>query len=260
MDETQNQTEPQMTPERVTTAQTNDVSKKTPWVAYITSAIVVVAIILGVIFMMEQQGKLSTGIFVDSDGISPKSTIATVNGVDIKGADLTTSINQITTTAQLQGIDTTDPSVQANIQTQAVEMLINTELLKQEAVERGIEISDEQVQARIDLLVTEIGSKEALEERMTALGIDEDTLRKDVKSELLIQTLLDEVFAEANIEITEEEVAEVYQNAGGLEADLPDLEEVRVQVEAQIKASKEQQIVDSFVTELRTDAEVNLAQ
>lgn len=259
MEENHKPEDVQMTPERVTDAQPTTEKKKSI-TAYIVSAIVVIAIIVGVIFVLEQQGKLSTGIFVDSDGISAKATVATVNGVEIKGADLTTSINQIVATAQLQGIDTSDEQVQNEIQAQAVEMLINTELLKQEADDRGIEITAADVQSRIDLLITEIGSEDALNERMSTLGIDAETLRRDVKSELMIQALLDEVFAEEAIEITEAEIAEVYESAGGADADLPALEEVRAQVEAQIQASKEQQIVDSFVTELRTDAEVDMAE
>lgn len=193
---------------------------------------------------------------VNTTGIPPEQVVATVNGVDILGADLTTSIGQITTTAQLQGIDTTDPSVQSEIQVQAVEMLVNTELLEQEAAERGINVNDAEVEARITALVEEIGSEELLNERMMALGIDDETLREDVKSELMIQALLDQVFDEAAIVVTEEEVESVYETSTGGSAEAPALAEIRPQVEAQIRTSKEQTVVTEFITELRNEAEV----
>ncbi len=228
--------------------------KATPWWAYAVSVVVVVAIILGVVYVMESQGRLQTGWFVNE----ARATIATVNGVAIKGGDLTTSINQISATAQLQGIDITDPQVQANIRTQAVDMLVNTELLKQEADKRGIVITDEDVQARIDQLITEVGTQELLNERMASLGIDDITLRRDVKIELMIQTLLDQVFADKDLTITEEEVLGVYESAGGAAAGLPALEEVRAQVEAQVRAGKEQVIVDEFISSLRGGATIEV--
>jgi FKBP-type peptidyl-prolyl cis-trans isomerase (trigger factor) len=137
-------------------------------------------------------------------------------------------------------------------------MLVNTELLEQEAAERGIVVTDAEVEARIDALVQEIGSEEALNERMMALGIDDETLREDVKSELMIQALLDEVFAEADITVTEEEVSSLYQTTTGGGEDAPALVEIRPQVEAQIRASKEQSVVTEFITELRSDADVEI--
>jgi parvulin-like peptidyl-prolyl isomerase len=187
-------------------------------------------------------------------GINPNQVVATVNGDDVVGSDLRTSINQIAATAQLQGIDITDPNVQTEIQQQAVEVLINTALLEQEAAERGIEVSDEEVEARIEALVQEVGSQELLNERMEALGIDDDMLVEDVRSELVIQNLLDQVFSEADIVVTEEEISAFYESSGSAD----ELDAIRPQLEAQLQVSKEQQVLDEFISELRTDAEVEL--
>ncbi len=231
-----------------------------PWIGYVVALVALLAIAAGVVYLMEKDGRLSTGIFVPADGIAPNSTIATVNDVKIKGSELSTSINQITTSASLQGIDTTDSAVQENIRNQAVEMLVNTELLRQEAGKREVTVTDEDVTARIDALVAEVGSQELLNERMASLGIDEKTLRRDVRSELLIQKLLDQVFADKNITVSEEEINNVYESAGGEEAGLPPLAEVRDQVVAQVKAGKEQSILDELLAELRAAATVVIAE
>ena len=258
MEEGEKNTEVNMTPEIVTEKNSSTAVKRSPWRAYVVAAVAVVVILVGVVYLMEKQGRISTGFFTSPAEVAAKATVATVNGTEITGADLTMSVNQIIATAQQQGIDVNDANVQNDIQSQAVEMLVNTELLKQEATNRGLSIGDEQVDQRLELLVQEIGSEEALTERMAAIGIDQETLRVDIKSELLIQALLDQIFAEEKIEVTEDEVAEVYQSAGGAGTDLPALEEVRDQVEAQIRGSKEQEIIDSFIAELRAGAEVEV--
>jgi len=230
----------------------------TPWIAYVVAIVALAAIAAGVVYLMEKDGRLSTGIFVPADGISPRATIATINGTEIKGADLSTSINQISTNASLQGIDITDVEVQKNIREQAVEMLINTELLRQEAGKREIVITDEDVTARIDALVIEVGSQELLDERMASLGIDNDTLRKDVRSELLIQRLLDQVFGDSNITITESEIEAVYENAKETDPKVPALSEIKSQIEASLRSNKEQQILDSLLTDLREGATIEM--
>ena len=264
MDETQNQTEPVSAAEETTQDETSsrepvvesgseDNKKGTLW-AYLIAAVVVLGI-LAAVFLQKGDQSLESPL-----GIDPDKTIATVNGEDIVGGDLATSVNQIMATAQLQGIDTTDPNVMAEIQDQAVEMLINTELLEQEADERGIVVTDADVTGRIDALIDEIGSQEALEERMMALGIDNDDLQRDVKSELMIQKLLDSIFAADPVSVSEEEIESLYQGSTGGGEGAPAIEEVRPQLEAQLRASKEQQVVDEFISSLREGAEIEVVE
>lgn len=95
-----------------------------------------------------------------------------------------------------------------------------------------------------------------LNERMETLGLNREKLESDIRDEILIQSLLDQVFAAADLSISEEEVQSVYEAAGGQEAGLPELAEVREQVESQIRSSKEQAAIDEFLIELKEDAEV----
>ncbi len=242
----------------VTEPMTTKTKSTPPWIAYVIAVIALAAIAAGVVYLMEKDGRLSTGIFMQANAISARATIATVNGTKIKGEELSTSINQISTSASQQGIDITDPSVQENIRGQAVEMLVNTELLRQEAAKREIVITDEDVTARIDALVTEVGGQELLNERMAALGIDDEILRRDVRSELLIQRLLEQVFSEKNITVSDEEVNEVYEAAGGADAGLPALSEVRSQIEEKVRGGKEQEIIDEMLVELRAAATIEM--
>ncbi len=213
--------------------------------------------LFSLLFVMERQNKIDTGLF---DGLetflSKFATAATVNGQKINEHDLAISIAQIATGAASQGLDIEDPEVKTEIRTQALDMLINTELLKQEAAARGLVVTDEDVADRRAKLVEEIGGEEVLAERMTQFNIDEKTLARDIKNELTIQKLLDEVFVEKGISVSEEEIKDFYEQAGGAEAGLPELESVRSQIETQIKTTKEQEVVTGFIEELRGKATI----
>ena len=106
----------------------------------------------------------------------------------------------------------------------------------------------------------EVGGEEVLSARMAELGIDQNKLQQDIKDELLIQKLLDAVFEEKNIEISEEEIKVAYDAAGGVEAGLPPLDEVRPEVEGQLRSAKEQTIVSDLLTEIRDDADIQIKE
>lgn len=224
---------------------------------YIAAIVIVALTLLAVLFLLEKEGRSSTGIFDSYFAAQDNTaTVAVVNGEEITGRDLATSIQQFNQAAIAQGVDTTNPDVAADIRGQALEVLVNTELLKQAAEEQGIEISTEATAERLATIEAEIGGPEVLQERIGELGLTQDDLERDITEELLIQALLDGIFAEANIEVTEEEVLEVYNAAGGADAGLPPLEEVRAQVEAQVQSTKEQAVIDEYLETLKIDAEI----
>ncbi len=221
-----------------------------------TVALVVIAL-LALVYALEDKGRLQTGIF---DGIrtqlSKHTAAATVNNEKISNYDLEISMTQLSSGAAAQGADVSDPAVQTEIRTQALDMLINTELLKQEASNRGITVTEEDITARLDTLTTDVGGEEVLNERMAEFGINKKTLLRDIRNELTIQKLLDEVFKEKSVLVTEEEIVSFYDQAGGAEAGLPAIDEVRAQIEAQLKATKEQGVVSAYLEELRGKATI----
>lgn len=251
----------QTTPEsnHVTPEPTPEAPKKSLLYIYIGAAVIVLLIIFGVVFQLEKEGRSSTNFFsaIIGDQVA-NEVVATINGEDIFTSDLNTSIEQFKQVATSQGIDTTTADVQAEIQSQALNVLINTTLLKQEAVERGLTVSDEAVAERLEVIQTELGGPEVLAARLVELGIDNQRLAKDVKDEILIQQLLDEVFADRNISASDEELTALYDSAGGEEGGLPPFAEVRDQVELEVIAAKEQEVIDGFLTELKDGSEINI--
>lgn len=233
--------------------------KKSLLKIYIGAAILVVLIILGVMYQLEKEGRSPTNIFGSIiENQRAGAVVAVVNGEKIINSELDISISQFTQMATFQGVDVNDAGIQAEIKDQALDVLINTELLKQSAAEKNITVSDAQVDEKIEAVKTDMGGEEALLARMEELNISYDKLRADIKDEILIQTLLEDIFAEKGISVSEEEITALYEGSGGEEAGLPPLEEVREQVEAQVRATKEQQAIDEYLSEMRAAAEIEV--
>ena len=105
-----------------------------------------------------------------------------------------------------------------------------------------------------------MGGAEQLATRMEELGITSEQLDHDIRDEIIIQQLIDKKFAEADFTVSEEEILATYEQVGGEEAGLPPLEEVREQVVAQITNSKEQAVVDAYITELKESADIDIKE
>jgi FKBP-type peptidyl-prolyl cis-trans isomerase (trigger factor) len=232
---------------------------KNKTVMYVAAGVIVAVTLLTVLFLLEKEGRSSTGLFDSYLAAQENSVVvAVVNGEEITGRDLNTSIQQFNQAAVAQGVDTSSPEVVADIRNQALEVLVNTTLLRQAAQAQGIEVSTEAAAERLDVIQTEIGGEEALQARIAELGLTQADLEEDIKEEIVIQTLLDTLFADAEIVVTEEEIQGVYDAAGGADEGLPPLETVSEQIEAQVRGSKEQEVIDAYLNTLKTDAEIEL--
>ncbi len=229
------------------------------WTYTLLAIIAAAVIVLALLFVMERQGRVETGMFEGLNRlVDTRTAVAKVNDGKVSKYDLDVSVTQMVAGFAAQGADTESEEVKTEIQTRAVEMLVNTELLKQEAAAKGIVITDEDVETRLETLKTDVGGEEALKERMAEFNVSEKILRRDIRNELTIQALLDGVFKEKNIAVTEEEIVEFYEQAGGEKAGLPELEAVRPQIEQQLKTTKEQEVVTAYIEELRGKAEIEI--
>ena len=202
MSENETETKVESTTEAASAPAAEQSTAKKSKKGIIAAILVVALIILGVLYALEKQGRSSTSIFAGFiEYQEANAIVATVNGDNIINAQLDTSINQFTQVAAAQGVDVTSPEIQADIRDQALDVLINTTLLKQAAAERGIDVTDEEVTERLDSITADLGGEEVLVTRMEELGIDAEQLHSDIRDEIVIQELLEVLFAEAAVDV-----------------------------------------------------------
>lgn len=268
--------EPGVTNERVTPAPASMNTANEPVVThgtsshlvrnYVIAAGVVLLIGAGLWYVLEKQGRVDSAVFapLGSDdevgGItttrSDEGTAATVNGVPISNKDVNQNISSLNSGAAAQGANPNDPNLQAQIEEQAVTMLINTELLRQAVADSDITVSDEEVEVRYQQVVTDVGGREALAARLEEVGVAEADLRADIRDEIAIQTLVEQQLSLSDITVTEEDVQTFYDEFGGEEAGLPPLDDVRMEIEAELRTQMEQELIAAYLDELRADAAI----
>ena len=226
---------------------------------YAIALLVVVVMAGGVTYVLIKQGRMNMpAVFAKVvELVHPAPPAAVVNGVKISMADYIKNKTQIEQSATQGGADLTKASVQAQIKTQALDVLINTEVLRQAAVKDGIKVTDDKVKARYDEIVKTLGDESKLAAKMTELGMTKDSLMKDISSEILIQDYLAKAVDTSSATVTPEEIKTAYDQANTNPAQkLPPLDKVSPQIEAQLKQTKQQDLITAYIQKLRAEAKI----
>jgi peptidyl-prolyl cis-trans isomerase SurA len=183
--------------------------------------------------------------------------VAKVNGKKIYQREFDESVALIEQSATQQGgVDLSDESIQTEIRTQALDVLINNALITTSAEEAGIVVTDADIQAKYDELVTELGTQEELTARMAEMGLTEEKLRSNIADRILADRYIESETDIETVAVTDEEIAEFVKAISTGDTKLPPLEEIRPQIEAQIMSQKQQQIITDFLEKLRNEAEI----
>ncbi len=221
---------------------------------------IVVVMVGGVFYALVQQGRIQTKAFDKITAmVMPVQAAAVVNSVKISMVDYEKNKAQIEQSATQGGADPKDPTTAEQIKTQALDVLINTELLRQEATKAGVVVTKEQIDARYAEIVKSLEGEDKLAARMKELNITKEGLMSDISSEILIQTFLAKAVDTSSIKITPEDIKATYDKANtGPDAKLPPLDQVSSAIEAQLRQSKEQELISAYIQKLRDGAKVDI--
>ncbi len=222
---------------------------------YVMVAIVVVVIGFALLYVLEREGRVSTGVF---SFLAQSEPAALVNGTVIAKSDFESSFNQLMQMAAASGASTTDVAVIEQNRTQAIDTLVNGELLRQAALAAGRTATPDAIAARYAEIETGLGGKEQLAAKMAEYGITETVLRRDIENEILIQGFFDEKFPLTGYEVTDADIDAFYAGLGGAEARLPPLSDVKTQVAEQIKFDRQQTAITEYIDTLRGEADIEI--
>lgn len=227
---------------------------------YAGAVLSILVISLGLIFILEKENRISTGIFSTViEKMDSKKPVAKVNGVVISKADYDSSLSQLVQMAGAQGADVSDPTLIESLKSQTIDTLVNGEILRQAAVEAGKTATKEQIDERYAEIETGLGGAEALATKMNEFGVNVESLRRDIENEFLIQAYFaDNKIGGDFIEVTDAEINNLYEQAKATSPNIPALADVKDQVAAQIKLEKEQTQINDLLQKLRIEAEVEI--
>lgn len=165
--------------------------------------------------------------------------------------------------AQSQG----QPVDQAQLKTEVAENMVSTELLTQEADDRGLKATDKEVKQALEAAAEQNGMSSAAEflAALAEQGMTKEQVVDDLRRQVKINHLVDD--EAGTIKVTEKELKELYEQAveqqeqSGQQSpgtEPPSYEEMKPQLEEQITSQKKNEVAQELVKSLRADADVTV--
>lgn len=188
-----------------------------------------------------------------------EDVVAIVNGEEVFRSELDSAEMQV---AANQGIDITSAGEQEReqIQSQAINNLVSQKLLSQAAQESNIEVSEEEVDEQIESIKDQFETDQEFQEALSFEGLTEEELRSKVKLNVSMQNYIDEEIDFSSVSVEESEVSALYDEliAGQDQENVPSLEESYDQVEQILVQQKQEEILDNFIEELRSQSDIEI--
>ena len=193
--------------------------------------------------------------------------VAEVNGEEITKDEFVATyeaqFQQASMQAQMGGGEAPDEEA---LKEQTAEGLVDTELLTQEAADRGIEATDEQVDQKLDELAqqNQLGDGQAFLDALAEQGTSEEQVREQVGTQVLVEALVaDEA---GDVTPSEQDLRTLYQQAkkqqaaAGQQAQqkIPPYAEVKSQLEQQAVAQEQGKVAQDLLASLREDADITV--
>ena len=211
--------------------------------------VAVVVVVVGVVVW------LAFGSSSPSLGVSGNA-VATVNGETITKNEFQDRYDQLTQSLGQQADQVSD----ARIQQQALQSLVTEEILAQYADKNGIEVSDQEIQARIDQLTQQSGGEEQFKERLSQQNISMEDVRTSVDQQLTRQAIAEDQGTSTGT-VSDEEARARYDQMtanAGQNAQIPPFEQVKAALKQQLEQQKQQQVLTSLSQELREEYDVEV--
>ncbi len=185
-------------------------------------------------------------------GVATGKTVATVNGTPITEAQLVSEEAQIA--AQL-GATTTPAST---FQTDALNELIGTELLKQAAMKAGITASSTLVDQKLASTKAQFSSTQAYEQALSAQDMTEASLRQQIADSIQISAFLNQQLNLNAATATPAQIQQAYTQQAATMQNPPPLAQVKSEVAQAVVAQEQQRMIAAYVSQLRQSATVDI--
>lgn len=193
--------------------------------------------------------------FLSRPTAASAQTVATVNGTPITQSQLQAEEAQIGSQLGASGSST------AQFQDAALNTLIGTELLKQQAAKAGYTASSTEVASQLAAVKSQFNSTKAYQQALQSRNLTEAQLKGQIADNLLISQFLQSKLNLQNATATEAQIQATYQQEVAQQpkgTKVPTLAQVHDQVAQQIVQQEQQQVVAQYVQQLRASANVKI--
>ena len=192
------------------------------------------------------------------------AVVAVVDDTEISKDQFVTAYEARFQQASAQAQQSGESLDQDQLKQQTAESMVNTELLIAEADSRNYDVSQDDIDATLAELAEQSGqTAPELLESLTKQGLDKEEANRQIEGQVKLDRLIAEEVGDADP--TDKELRTLYdqgvaqqEESGADDAETPSFDELRPQLEEQVRAQNENSAAQSLVDELRKGAKITI--
>ena len=187
----------------------------------------------------------------DEEKVAPNDTIVRVNDVEIKGELYNSLYSQLKSELSYNEMDTSNHE---ELKEMTFTIIIEQELLRQKLIDEGETITDDEVEALIHEIRSEIGDAQ-FDDFLNQHDITEDIYKQQLVYEVSRQKYIDRYLPEYTV--TEKEITDFYTRYRRSQGrDAPPLSEIRDDIEMTLIEQKRIEDLSEEIEVLSEDADI----
>lgn len=196
------------------------------------------------------------GYWAVTSGVS-EEFVAKVNGEGIEKRLFDVRFAQLRANYETQGIAFADEDT-IQLREQILEDMINERLLIQHAKEQGITGQEELMEEEYQLILSQFENEAELKKQLSDNNTSIQDIRTSISEQFMIRELASQQAEQGDIEISQEEIQQAYDDVVSGGAEVPPLEEVQEQVEEFVRQQKISQLIEVLLEQLRTKSSIEI--
>jgi len=153
-------------------------------------------------------GASFTGVFAVA-GCSKKDVAAKVNGETISAAEINQQLEQYKKSYPDMFSGADGPARLADFRQRVLDNLVNAKLVEQSAKQKGILVSDADIQKQLDQLRAGFKDQAQFDAAIKSSGVTLDSLKNSIRQQMVTNKLMEQLSADQKV--TDKEIAEYYQ-------------------------------------------------
>lgn len=174
--------------------------------------------------------------------------VAIVNGEEVTGK----TYNLVYTQEKMYQSQFEEDIDLDEIKKLTIELVIERQILFQEARKEGIEITDEEASKELERIKEE--SPETLETLLAQFQLTEEDFKGQLKYELTMYEYMNRVI---EVSVSDEELEEYYEKAKEGNEDIPEFDEIKHNLRAQLTELKTQEAFQEKIEEAKSNAKID---
>lgn len=186
----------------------------------------------------------------EAEQVDEEEKAALVNGETISKGELEARVKQVN--AQTPGTS----SVTDQQKKQILQEMVDEELLYQEAKKEGVSADNQTIESEYQNTIEQFESEEQFQEALQENDLTEESLKKNIERGIVLNEYIKQIQEDSDVEVTEEEIQNFYDENIAGEEEAPELEEVKDQIEQQLLQEQTGQITNQKLEELKETADI----